>query len=179
MSKNIEVEVRSFITDEQYGSIRQRLDRDGVFVRELDEVTVYFTGERDLRMRRNATEAFVILKEGQLHDAWRKEFEIPIQREDFDDMVELLRGLGFEIEIEWHRRRREYEKDGMKLLLDDTAGYGKIIELEALAEETGAAAAHARLEGELAELGVAELTSKEEFGRRFEYYKENWKTLIR
>lgn len=177
--QNIEVEARSFVTDEQYDAIKRTLDRDFAFVKELKEVTVYFSGEKDLRMRRSETGASVILKEGKLHDDYRKEFEIGIEREDFDDMVELFRSLGYEIEIEWHRCRLEYELGGVKVLLDDTRGYGKILELEKLAEEGREREAHQELETEMEKFGLGALTNKEEFNRRFEYYKQNWQTLIR
>jgi len=175
----MEVEARSFVSDERFVDIKKMLDADYGFIKELKEVTVYFTGEKDLRMRKNETEASVILKEGKLHDDFRKEFEIGIKLEDFDDMVELFRILGYDIEIEWHRNRLEYEKGGMKVLLDDTKGYGKILELEKMAEEGSEAAAHAELEAMMYGFGIGKPTSKEEFNARYENYKENWKTLIR
>lgn len=179
MSKNIEVEVRSFIDDQQFENIKKMLDADYVFVTELKEVTVYFSGEKDLRMRKNETEAYVILKEGKIHDDFRKEFEIGIQREDFDSMVALLESLGYAIEIEWHRSRREYAGDGIKILLDDTQGYGKILELERMVEPGQEAAAHHLLVGELGKFGIGTMTSKEEFNAKYEYYKKNWQQLIR
>lgn len=176
--KNIEVEARSFIDDEQYRAVKERLDSDAGLVRELDEVTVYFSGEKDLRMRKNASEAFVILKEGKLHDDFRKELEIRIDREDFDDMAELFRSLGHEIEIEWHRKRLEYKAGDMKVLLDDTEGYGKILELERMAEEGQEDATYQELLVEIGRFGVNQITPKEEFNQRFEYYKHNWRELI-
>lgn len=179
MSKNIEVEARSFVSDEQFAEIRKMLDAGYDFVRELKEVTVYFTGEKDLRMRKNETEASVILKEGKIHDDFRKEFEIGIKLEDFDDMVGLFRSLGYEIEIEWYRNRLEYEKDGVMLLLDDTRGYGKILELEKMAEEGAEAQAHGELEAMMTGFGIGKLTTREEFNARYEDYKQNWKTLTK
>jgi len=179
MSKNIEVETRSFIDDGPYAAIKERLDSDAGLIRDLDEVTVYFSGEKDLRMRKNANEAFVILKEGKLHDDFRDEFEVRIDRKDFDDMAELFRALGYEIEIEWHRKRLEYEAGGTKVLLDDTKGYGKILELERMAEEGQAEDTYQELLREMERFGIRQVTSKEEFNQRFEYYKHNWQKLIR
>lgn len=179
MSKNIEVEARSFINDEQYEKIKDILNRDFEFVKELKETTVYFSGEKDLRMRRNKTEAFVILKEGKIHDDFRKEFEIKIAKEDFDNMVELFRQLGYEIEIEWQRNRLEYRNADMKILLDDTKGYGKILELEKMVEEGGEREAYDELAAKMESFGIEKITSKDEFNAKFEYYKNNWKNLIR
>jgi predicted adenylyl cyclase CyaB len=179
MSKDIEVEVRSFINDGQYNDIKKILDRDYEFTKQLKEITVYFSGEKDLRMRKNETEAFVILKEGKIHDESRKEFEISIEKDDFDEMTELFQSLGYEIEIEWHRNRLEYKKGDMKALLDDTKGYGKILEWELMVEEGGEIGAHDLLAEELKKFSIEEITTKEEFNEKFEYYKKNWKTLIR
>lgn len=179
MSKNIEVEARSFVDDQQFENIRQMLDADYTFVKELQETTIYFTGEKDLRMRKNETEACVILKEGKIHDDFRKEFEIGIKLEDFDDMAALFESLGYLIEIEWRRNRREYAGADIKILLDDTAGYGKILELERMVEPGEEEAAHRSLVAEMDKFGIADPTSKGEFNAKFEYYRQNWQQLIR
>lgn len=177
--KNIEVEVRSFVDDVQFADIKNILDRSFEFTKELKEVTIYFSGEKDLRMRKNEDGAYVILKEGNIHDDFRKEFEIKINKEDFDDMIGLFRSLGFEIEIEWRRSRLEYRGGDMKILLDDTEGYGKILELERMAEDGKENEYYEALLGEMKKLGVEQITSKQEFNEKFEYYKKNWKDLIR
>jgi len=179
MSKDIEVEVRSFVDDEQFENIKNNLDKGCEFVKELKETTVYFSGEKDLRMRENETEAFVILKEGKIHDDSRKEFEVKIAKDDFNNMAELFQSLGYEIEIEWQRNRLEYKNGDMKILLDDTKGYGKILELEKMVEGGNEDEAHLLLIEEINRLGISKITSKEEFNEKFEYYKQNWKTLIR
>jgi len=177
--KNIEVEARSFITDEQFENAKKILDRDCEFMEKLNETTIYFSGEKDLRMRKNETGAFVILKEGKIHDDFRKESEIKIDRNDFDDMAELFQSLGFAIEIEWRRNRLEYKKAAMKILLDDTKGYGKILEIEKMAEAGNENEVHGALTEEMKIFGVTNITSKKEFNERFEYYKQNWQNLIR
>lgn len=179
MGENIEVETRTFVSDEQYAAIMNILRRDFDIEKELNEVTVYFSGERDLRLRKDEDQAYLILKEGKIHDDFRKEFEIKLTREDFDNMKGFLESLGYEAEIEWRRRRFVYKKGEMKILLDDTEGYGKILELEEMAEEGGEKETHRRLLEEMKRLGVDEMTSREEFDRKFEYYKKNWKNLIR
>lgn len=171
--------MRSFVDDRQFSDLKNLLDKNFEFIKELEEVTVYFSGEKDLRMRKNQTEAFVILKEGKIHDDFRKEFEVRINRDDFDNMVALLESLGYEIEIEWFRNRREYEKGDMKVLLDDTKGYGKILELEKIVEEGQEDEAHRGLLEEMKEFGIEKVTSKEEFNEKFQYYKDNWKNLIK
>lgn len=177
--KNIEVEARSFITDEQFENAKEILDRDCEFVEKLNETTMYFSGEKDLRMRKNETGAFVIMKEGKIHDDFRKELEIRIDVNDFDDMAELFQSLGFAIEIEWRRNRLEYKKADMKILLDDTKGYGKILEIEKMAAAGSENEVHGALMEEMKAFGITDITSKKEFNEKFEYYKQNWQNLIR
>lgn len=178
MSKDIEVEVRSFVDDEQFLLVKSRLDIDFDFIGRLNEITVYFSGEKDLRLRKNEEGVFLILKEGKIHDDSRKEFEIRFGAEDFDKMIQLLKGLGYEVEIKWFRERLEYRKENISVLLDDTKGYGKILELEEMTESGRELESKNRLEEMIKNLGVSKITSKEEFGQRFEYYKNNWKSLI-
>lgn len=178
MEKNIEVEVRSFISDEQFERIKSILDIDFEFVGKLSEVTVYFSREKDLRIRKSEDGAFLILKEGKIHDDARKEFEIRFNIEDFDLMIELLKALGYEVEIQWFRERLEYKKNDIRVLLDDTKGYGKIIELEEMVGSGQEGDSSKRLADLISDLGISEITTKEEFNKSFEYYKENWKNLI-
>jgi predicted adenylyl cyclase CyaB len=178
MEKNIEVEMRSFISDAQFEKVKSILDIDFEFIGKLSEVTVYFSGEKDLRIRKSEDGAFLILKEGKIHDDARKEFEIRFNIEDFDLMIELLKALGYEVEIQWFRERLEYKKNDARVLLDDTKGYGKILELEEMVESGQEGDARKRLLDLIGDLGISEITTKEEFNKKFEYYKENWKNLI-
>lgn len=178
MEKNIEVEVRSFIDDEQFEKIKSILDIDFEFVGKLNEVTIYFSGDKDLRIRKNEDGAFLILKSGKIHDDSREEFEVGFDARDFDVMIQLLKNLGYEIEIQWFRERSEYKKVDIKVLLDNTKGYGKILELEEMVKPGQEEDARARLLDLINNLGVSDITTKEDFNNRFEYYKENWKNLI-
>ena len=175
-SKNIEVEVRSFIDDKQYSEILSKLRKGARFIKEIDEETVYFSGDKDLRLRRSEKEAFLILKEGEIHDDHRKEFEVKFDVFNFDNMENLLKSLGYKIEIKWFRKRLEFQQDDIKILLDDTKGYGKIIELEKMVQ-AGEKKIHKRLKDKLKCFNI-EITSKKEFNKAFEYYKKNWKNLI-
>ncbi len=51
--KNIEVEVRSLITEEQYKRLMERFKKEAVFVGEDEQVTYYFDSEQDLRIQKN------------------------------------------------------------------------------------------------------------------------------
>ena len=60
--------------------------------------------------------------------------------------------------------------------LDFTKGYGYIIELEKMSSEDNKEKEYENLRQKLKSLGI-EITSKEEFDKKFLYYKENWKIL--
>ena len=177
-SKNIEVEVRSFIDDKQYSEILSKLRKGARFIKEIDEETVYFSGNKDLRLRRNEKEALLILKEGRIHDDHRKEFEVKFDVSDFENMENLLKSLGYEIEIRWRRYRLEFKQGDLKILLDNTKGYGKIIELEKMVQAGEEKETHKKLKDKLKCFNI-EITSKKEFNKAFEYYKKNWRGLIR
>lgn len=177
--ENIEVETRIFISDDEYDAIKDALDNDSKFVGKLEETTIYFSGAKDLRMRKDQEDAFIIMKEGKMHDECRQELEVRISREDFDDMVGIFQALGYAVEIKWFRKRLAYENEGIRILLDDTKGYGKILELEKLAEKGQEKKAYAQLEQMMKRIGFDRTTPKDEFDQRFEYYKKNWKELTR
>lgn len=175
---NIEVEVRSFITDDQYKILLSRLRLNGEFIRELNEETIYFSGDKDLRLRRNKEDAYIIYKKGNLHDKFREEIEIKFETVDFEKMQNLFETLGYKLEIKWLRKRLEFQQDDMKILLDDTMGYGKIIEIEKMVSAGEEDVTYAKLEKKLMKLGV-KISTKEEFNYAFEYYKNNWRSLIK
>ncbi len=174
---NIEVEVRSFISEHKYKQLIEIMNQQGGFIDEINEETVYFSGEKDLRIRRDNKKAYLILKEGKIHDKHRKEIEIECQRNDFRKLEDLLINLGFEVKIRWFRKRKIYKWNDIKVLLDDTKGYGYIVELEKIGNEADKEKIYKKLEQNLKGLEV-QITPKEKFDKKFQYYKENWRTLV-
>jgi adenylate cyclase class IV len=71
---------------------------------------------------------------GKIHDTIREEIEVKFKSEDFLNLIKIFRMLNFPIRMVWLRRRVEFEWDGIKVYLDDTEGYGKIVELECYAK---------------------------------------------
>ncbi len=174
---NIEVEARSFISEQQYEKLIETMNEQGQFIDEVNEETVYFSGEKDLRIRKDEKNAYLILKEGKIHDKHREEMEIECQINDFEKLEDLLMNLGFEVKIRWFRRRKIFKWNDIKVLLDCTKGYGYIIELEEIGNEESKETIYKKLERNLNNLKV-QITPKEEFDEKFQYYKENWKTLV-
>jgi adenylate cyclase class IV len=117
------------------------------------------------------------MKKWNLHDDAREEIEIKFETDDFDKLKSLFLALGYEIEIVRLRKRIQFDLDGIEVSLDDTTWYGKILELEILTDEEGQSSALQRLQEKFKELWIA-ITPKEEFAKKYEFYKENRKSLI-
>lgn len=176
--KNIEIEVRTFISPAQYKNLERKFNKIAKFLVEINDETIYFSSKRDLRIRRDNFHAYLILKAGKIHDDFRDEIEIKLKREDFEKLKDLLRSLGFKIKIVWFRKRKIFDWKGIKVFLDDTKGYGKIIELEKVGKAGEEKAVHKKLENKLKSLGI-KITPKEVFDKKFEYYKNNWKKVLK
>lgn len=174
--KNIEVEVRSFLSKELYDKLLEFFKKNAKFVNEDYQETYYFDAKEDLRIQRNIFFSKIWLKKGKIHDDWREEIEIKFDRNDFEKLEKLFLSLGFKIRIKWFRKRYEFDWDGVKACLDYTKGYGYIIELERLCSEDEKEKILENLKQKLKELN-APLTPKDEFERKFKYYEKNWERL--
>jgi len=174
---DVECELRSFIDAAKLAELDARFRAEGEYLGEERQETHYFDCAQDLRIQRSDNGAKLWLKRGALHDDAREEIEIRCGREDFPKLGEVFGELGYGVEIKWFRHRRRYSWRGVKATLDSTKGYGDILELESLVSDGEREAALVRLRGLMAELGI-EPTSKEEFKKRFEHYKENWKEMV-
>jgi adenylate cyclase class IV len=75
------------------------------------------------------------------------------------------------------RKRIQFDREGIEVSLDDTTWYGKILELEILTDEEGQSSALQRLQKKFKELWIA-VTPKDEFTKKYEWYKDNRKSLI-
>lgn len=175
---NIECEIRAFVTDGEYVALLDRLRTIATYAGQDDQVTYYFegNGDPDLRIQRSSVGSKVWLKKGRMHEEARQEIELRCQGDDFDTLEKLFLALGYTIAIKWFRKRRLYKLGGVTVTLDDTKGYGKIIELEKICLEDERNAALSELKTLMSELGIAP-TPKEDFDLRYKYYKENWRLL--
>ena len=177
MAKNIEVEIRSFISQEQYTQLLSFFHQQGKFLSEDEQVTYYFNCEQDLRIQKNKFYAKVWMKKGKLHDDSREEIEIKLPVAEFETLENLFLSLGYAISIKWFRQRHSFRWQDIDVAVDYTKGYGYILELEQMATDEGKGNVLDYLKGKLVELGIVE-TPKEEFDQKYKYYKENWKELV-
>lgn len=175
--KNIEVEVRTLISSSEYKNLAKKLRKIAKFKGKVKEETVYFGSER-LRVRKNDKASYLILKSGKIHQDWRREIEIKFKKEDFEKMKDILKAIGFPIKAVWRRKRKIFSWNGIKVFLDDTKGYGKIIELEKIVEKEDEEKTSSELKEKLLSLGIKKITSRAVFNKKFKKYLKNWKKLI-
>jgi len=175
----IEVEVRSFIDEEEFNKLLEFFRKNAKFLKDDFQVTVYFSGDKDLRVQKNRFFSKLWLKKGKIHDDVREEIEVEFKREEFGKLLEILNELGLKVEIVWLRKRKEFQWNGIKVYLDDTEGYGKIIEIETYVEkENETEKKRDELISKLRSLGI-KISERNEFEKKFEWYKRNWKRLLR
>ncbi|HLD12418.1 MAG TPA: CYTH domain-containing protein [Candidatus Nanoarchaeia archaeon] len=174
----IEVEVRSFVAEQKYEQLLDFFRKHAQLVKEDNQETWYFTGNQDFRMQRNDFGAKLVLKKGKVHDPHREEHEVEFSKESFGSFAEMFSLLGFEVDMKWFRKRYEFLWDGIRVCLDNTKGYGCIIELERLCNNTDKSLVYTVLQQKLMNLDVP-ITPREEFEQRFQEYKENWRDLIK
>jgi len=146
-------------------------------VKEDFQETDYLDCSEDLRIQKNNFGSKIWLKKGKLHDDFREETEIKMNKEDFDRAREIFNSLGLCTKIKWLRDRKQFNWDEIKVCLDYTKGYGYIIELEKISSEEEKEKILEELKQKLEELKIP-LTPKEDFENKFSYYKENWRNLI-
>ncbi len=176
-SKNIEVEIRSFIDGEQYKRLLEFFTTQAELLMEDEQETLYLQNDEDIRLQRGKYTAKMWMKSGDIHDEAREETEVQFNQHDFDKVLKIFLTLGHRIKIKWLRHRLQYDWDGINVSLDDTKGYGKILELEKLCTPDEQEETLATLRKKMTELNVL-LTPREEFDKRFHEYERNWHTLI-
>ena len=176
--RNIEVEVRSFITKEKYDELLDFFRKEGKFVNEDYQETFYFDTKEDLRIQKSNFYSKIWLKKGKLHDDCREEIEIKFDVEDFEKLEKLFLVIGFNIEIKWFRTRHTFKWDNIDVMVDYTKGYGYIVELEKMTIEQDKQKTLSLLQQKLKNLNIS-LTPKEEFNKKYEDYKKDWRELVK
>jgi predicted adenylyl cyclase CyaB len=176
--KTIEAEVRSFLSDAQYHELLSYFQQHGEFNGQDEQETHYFDCQEDIRIQKNLHYSKIWMKKGKIHDEAREEIEVQCQKEDFDKLQKIFTSIGLRVKIKWFRKRLAFLWDGITVTIDDTKGYGKIIELEKMCSEEEKEKTIHLLKKKLDILNV-QITPREEFEKKFSYYEKNWETLTR
>ena len=176
--KNIEVEIRSFISKEQYEKLLDFFNKKGKKLYTDDQETHYFDTKEDLRIQKNNFFSKIWMKKGKLHETDREEIEIKVPKEDFTKLESLFSSLGYKVDIKWFRKRHAFLWKDCTVALDYTKGHGYIIELEKMSDNENKNKILEILKQNMQELNIP-ITPKEEFDKQYQYYKENWRELTK
>lgn len=83
-SQDIGVEIRSFITKEQYDKLLNFFKQNSELIKEDFQEAHYFNCNQDLRIQKNNSGSKIWLKKGKIHDNARKEIEIKTNKQEFE-----------------------------------------------------------------------------------------------
>ncbi len=175
---NIEVEIRSFVSKKQYSDLSKFFNKKAKLIKKDKQKTIYFDSKQDLRIQKNNSTTKIWLKEGKIHDNFRKEIEIHTKKGDFEKWQDIFKTLGYKEEIVWIRDRKEFKWEDIKVCLDYTVGYGYIIELEKMSSEKKKKEDLKNLNLNLKKLGIKK-TPRKDFEKAFKTYKRDWKKLLK
>ncbi|MDP3728556.1 MAG: CYTH domain-containing protein [bacterium] len=175
---NIEVELRTFLTAEKYKELLELFQKNASFIATEKQETHYLNTNEDLRIQKNDFFAKVWLKKGKLHDEAREEIEIHFQKEDFPKIEKIFTIIGLTPKIKWYRTRTTFAWEGISVMIDDTKGYGYILELEKMSTEENKEKDILFLKEKLEQLNIP-LSNKEEFEQKFKDYEQNWEALTK
>lgn len=172
-----EVEIRSFVSKEKYFELIDFFKKNAKLMNEDFQETIYLDCPQDLRIQKNDFYSKIWLKKGKMHDDQREELEIRFEKNDFEKIKSLFFELGYNEKIKWIRHRIEFSWQGLSVCIDETKGYGFIIEMEKICDIEKKDNALEFIKSKFEELGIA-ISSKDEFNDKFKEYSENWKSLI-
>lgn len=175
---NIEVEIKSFITKQDYGRLNSFFLKNARLIHEDSQETCYFSGPKDIRSQKSKNSAKLIFKTGRVHDEQRGEIEVRVNKDDYNNLQLIAQELGLEPEIIWFRNRKLFKWQSIDVSLDYTKGYGYIIEMEKLSDHDHKDKDLKLLKSKLAELKI-QLTRRDEFEKAFAHYKANWRELTK
>ncbi len=132
MKKNFEVEVRGKLTEERYNELRKLLNRDGKFLGEKDRLSLIYYKNRipkdvrddkgelvDLRVRITNKKLEATVKYGEWGGTdTRKEININIDLDKFDDLINFLTMLGWHLCIALTTKKLVYEYRGTEFTIE-------------------------------------------------------------
>ena len=173
----IEIELRSFITEDKYRELLNFFRKNGKFMNKENQITHYLDDKGNLRIQKNDKFSKVWLKLGGLHAIEHKEMEAKFPRESFEELEKIFTLSGKPTRIKWVRSRHTFKWDGVNVMLDFTKGYGHIIELEIISNPKAKVKAMVKLKGLMEKLNIRP-TSKKEFDQKYRHYRKNWRKLI-
>jgi adenylate cyclase class 2 len=163
----IEVEVKVAISEEERSKIIEELRSMCPLekIHEKEEEDLFFVSSYDpsfgvdktLKLRRSSNGVQLIFKSKRATKDLKEnlEMEVGIKREDENDLLRLLRELGFRESVTVKKKRTSFRFDGYTVNVDDVAGLGSFLEVEVLVNENSVEKAYRRIASVLLALGLS------------------------
>ncbi len=178
MANNIEVEIQTFLSPTEAKRVRTFFNKRARFMGSHRDSTTYFEKNGRVRIRIEPRRAYFVFKGGVMHDHHREEVEIPFDKKFVPLAERFLIALGFPVTVGWFRKREKWLWKGVTVTLDDSKGYGKLLELEKMASLIEKGRVYQMLRQRLTTLRL-QPTPRKELNKRFRHYLKHWKMLTK
>ncbi len=172
----IEVEYRVFIDEPTFKRLETDFLQNYQFFGKEKQITYYLNHEIDTRIQLSSKQARLWQKLGKIHDVARSEIEILIPRIDGEKLLDIFSNLGYGIKVVWFRERKSFKTNSINIELDNTVGYGLILEAEIICDESEVENAKVELLNFFRKYNLS-ISSNEVLNNAFNIYKENWVSL--
>lgn len=173
-----EVELRVILNQTQYENVFVYLKNNSCFLNNEKQITYYFDTPVDTRIQITNDYSRFWQKKGKMHDEIRQEYEIMLQKKDAKTVINIFENLGFSIKVAWYRERSSFKYNDINIALDNTIGYGQILEVEIIDDGLNFELAKEKLLKFLNQLNF-EPTPKSIFNEMFNDYLNNWKMITK
>lgn len=131
----IEVEIRGPLTQRKYQGLFKFLEENGKLIKEAEQTAIFFRTEKhNLSLKKDHDKEKLVLKFGDWGRGSRKEIEVFLQNGQFDNALELLKGLGYNKDHCAPSFRQDYSYKGTQISLKTKAVIGPHYEMETTVE---------------------------------------------
>lgn len=161
----IEVEVKIPIDEEDEKRIIEKLDSYGTFLGVYNEEDVFLESiydtsygkDKTLKLRKRDGEIKLIFKQKEAGKEFKEhlEVEIKINEHDINNVLQLLKYLGFKEVTVIKKRRTVYKINDCTINLDHVENLGLFIEIEVLSDGKERREVHEKIEKVLSLLGIS------------------------
>lgn len=173
-----EFEKRAFVSEAKYEELLRRFALKGLKLESKRQITYYLSLPADTRVQISSDgSGKVWQKLGTIHDDAREEIELKITRDEAADVLRIFKNAGVEVKVAWCRERTKFIDGEVSVFLDNTVGYGYVVEVEMKGEIDVKEECLARLNEYLSDLDIA-VTPREVFDKAYADYLASWKEKI-
>jgi adenylate cyclase class IV len=174
----VEVEIRAFINDEMYANLSQFFAANGRLVEASRQITHYIDHAVDTRIQLSSRGGKIWQKLGKMHDTARRELELLCTNEQAEITLNIFANLNLPIRVSWFRKRKTFLCGEIKICLDETIGYGRIVEAEIKCNGDETRVAEKKLLDFFADMGIKP-SDRETFDNAYNLYLTKWRELTR